>query len=455
MTATQTPPRLIIAGTHSGVGKTTIAIGIMAALRRRGLDVCPFKAGPDYIDPSYHRLACGRASGTLDSWMLGQAGLVRSYLRTATGDIVVIEGMMGLHDGARADSDAGSTAEIAKLISCPVILVLDGSSLARSAGAIVRGYKDFDSGVNVAGVIVNRVAGEGHAAFLRPAIRRSGAAFLGWVPVCRDNAIPERHLGLVMPDAHAIPDVIDRLATHIADHIDLDELVEIARSALPLPAAPQPANRIRRSCVRIAVASDDAFCFYYPDNLALLERAGAQIVPFSPMRDSSLPPGTDGLYFGGGYPEVHAAQLSRNRRMRDAIAAADRAGIPIFAECGGYMYLCERLIDLSGEAHEMAGLIPGQTRMFPTLQAIGYRDIRFNTASPLGPAACAVRGHEFRYSRYEGPVGDAAPFATADALHGYIRGNLAASYLHLHFGSRPVIARNWVAGCIGARVKTD
>lgn len=441
-------PRLLIAGTHSGVGKTTVTVGVLAALRRRGLRVAPFKVGPDYLDPGYHQAAAGRASAPLDAWMLGESGVRESFARGAAGlDVAVIEGMMGLHDGADPETDAGSTAQIAKLLQCPVLLVLDGSALARSAGAVALGYRSFDPDVRLAGVILNRVSGEGHAAYLRPAIERgANLPVLGWLPPEPEATIPERHLGLVSAgEAKNLETRVARLADLIEAHLDLDQLLELARSAPPL-SLPVPARvKAEPPRARIAVARDEAFCFYYPDNLALLEAAGAEIVPFSPLRDTVLPPGAQGLYLGGGYPELHAARLSENSAIRAAIADAARSGLPLYAECGGFMYLCESLTDLAGCSHTMAGLLPGRCVMEARLQAIGYREAALRRDGVLGPAGTLLRGHEFHHSRYAGPLGpEQAAFDAGGRAIGYASGSVLASYVHLHFGSNPSAARHFV-----------
>jgi cobyrinic acid a,c-diamide synthase len=446
-------PRIVIAGAASGAGKTTVAAGLMAAFARRGLRVAPFKVGPDYIDPGWHTAACGRPSAPLDSWMLGDEGVRASFGRgVADADLAIIEGMMGLHDGAAADNDRGSTAEVAKLLQAPVILVLNAEALARSAGAMALGYGAFDPEVTLAGVIANRVAGEGHGELLRPGITRgAGLAYLGWLPVSATAAIPERHLGLNSADGRD-PGLISHLADLLEKHLDLDEILEIARGAPELSAVAPPVSVNAPRSVRIGLALDEAFCFYYPDNLALLEAAGAELVPFSPIRDRGLPESLDGLYLGGGYPELHAEALASNDAMRREIRDWAQSGRPLFAECGGFMYLCEALTTTAGVTHPLAGVISARTVMEPRLQAIGYREAVSLRDTPLGPAGACVRGHEFRYSRFEGGIADErAAFNVGGHTVGYAHGGVLASYVHLHFGSNPAAAEHLVKQCLATR----
>ncbi|MGV3719429.1 MAG: cobyrinate a,c-diamide synthase [Actinomycetota bacterium] len=443
-------PRIVIAGAASGAGKTTITVGLLAAFARRGLRVAPFKVGPDYIDPGWHTAACGRPSAPLDSWILRDDGVRASFARgAADADLAIIEGMMGLHDGAAADSDQGSTAEVAKLLQSPVILVLNAEALARSAGAMALGYRAFDPEVWLAGVVANRVAGESHGELLRPGLARgAGLPYLGWLPVSATAAIPERHLGLNTADGRD-PGLISHLANLVESHLDLDQILEIARAAPELPAVATPVIGSVPPSVRIGLALDGAFCFYYPDNLGLLEAAGAELVPFSPIRDRGLPGRLDGVYLGGGYPELHAEALASNGEMRKEIRDWSQSGRPLFAECGGFMYLCDALTTIAGVTHPMAGVISARTVMEPRLQAIGYRDAVALHDSLLVPAGASVRGHEFRYSRLEGAIADErAAFRVGDRTVGYAHGGVLASYVHLHFGSNPAAAEHLVKQCL-------
>jgi cobyrinic acid a,c-diamide synthase len=445
-------PRLVIAGASSGVGKTTLAVGLMAAYRRRGRRVAPFKVGPDYLDPGWHTAACGRPSAPLDTWMLGVEGVRRSFQRgVEDADLALIEGMMGLHDGAEASTDRGSTAEVAKVLEAPVVLVLDGSALARSAGAVALGYRLFDPDVRFAGVIANRLAGAGHAEYLRPGIEtRAELPLLGWLPSAPGAQIPERYLGLGAAGEQR-PDLVERLADLIEAHLDLDALLHAAQAAPPLPLLTDPPTPTRPG-VRLGIAQDAAFSFYYPDNLALLQRAGAVLVPFSPISDTRLPERLDGLYLGGGYPELHAAALAKNGSLHAEIRAAARRGLPIYAECGGLMYLCAALRDARGREHPLVGLVPARCVMEPGLQAIGYREVVTRCPTLLGPPGTTVRGHEFHHSRLEGDLpAEALAFRVGERSIGFATGNLLASYVHLHFGSNPAAAEHFINQCLATR----
>lgn len=448
-------PRLIIAGTHSGVGKTSVAVGLMAAFRDADRVVQPFKVGPDYLDPGYHAVACGRSSWPLDSWMMGQPGVRQSFARGIQGaEIALVEGMMGLYDGASGSSETGSTAEVAKLLKAPVLLVIDAAGLARSAGALVLGYRDFDPHVHLAGVIANRVAGEGHLAYLRPGIEeRLGLPLLGGLPEDEALGIPERHLGLIGAGEQAdLARHVERLGAWVLQHLDLACLWAIAEAAPPLEAVPASPRRRQGRCCRLAVAQDAAFCFYYPDNLALLEALGAELVPFSPLADRWLPADVQGLYLGGGYPELHAATLAENKAMRGAVHQSIAEGLPTLAECGGFMYLCEALVSGDGQSHPMVGAIPGRTVMERRLQAIGYREVTLCRGTVLGRAGEHGRGHEFHHSRYEGEIpADKAALAAAGRQFGYATETLLASYVHLHFGSNPRLAEHFLERCARRR----
>src|SRR5579859_2311063 len=348
---------IVVAGTHSGVGKTSVTLGLIGALRRRGLTVQPFKVGPDFIDPLHHQHASGRPARNLDGWMLDpETNLERFARATADADVAVIEGVMGLFDGSEGKSDRGSTAEMAKLLGLPVLLVIDASAMARSAAALIHGFTSFDRHLRVAGVILNNVGGEIHAGMIRDAV--AGAVpMLGALPRAKDLVVPERHLGLHLP-YEARTGYVEQLATLIETHIDLDALLSNSViERLPVAATP-PAVPPK---ARLAVARDEAFCFYYTDNLELLEQAGAELVRFSPI-DEPLPENIDGIYLGGGYPELHADKLSDNKPTRDAIREFASAGGPIYAECGGLMYLADTL-DLDGQPHPMCGVLPFSTTM--------------------------------------------------------------------------------------------
>lgn len=446
--------RLLVAGTHSGAGKTTVTLALLAALRRRGLRVQPFKVGPDFIDPGHHAAACGRPSYNLDTWMLPETAVRSLFARAAAdADCAVIEGVMGLFDGRGPDDPRGSSADVARLLACPVVLVVDAEGMAASVAAVVKGFAELDPAVRVAGVLCNRVAGPRHYAYLEPAVRRhTGVVPLGWLPRRPEWAIPERHLGLVTPED--LPSgggrweaTLGHLATALEETVDVDRLLELAAAPdlpEPPPNEPVPAGRAVRC--RVALARDAAFCFYYPDNLERLQVAGAEVVPFSPLHDPGLPPDIDLVYLGGGYPEVHAERLAANRDMHASLRRHHARGGAIYAECGGLMYCCRELADGAGRVWPMLDLLPARTVLGPRLAALGYVTWRAEDDTPLGPAGTEVRGHEYHYSRLE-PLGELRPLAR---LHrpgqeprpdGFVRGRLLAGYAHLHFGSNPRAAR--------------
>lgn len=450
-------PRLVLAAPGTGQGKTTVAAALMRLLRDRGLRVAPFKAGPDYVDPSHHRAAAGRASRNLDGWLLPPDTLRALFRRAVTGDreadVAVVEGMMGLFDGRSATSDEGSTARTAKLLAAPVVLVLDAWTMARSAAAVVRGFHGFDPGLPLAGVVLNRAAGPGHFALCRDAIvGETGVPVLGWLPADAALAVPERDLGLVL--AGERPMDLDGLAERAAATLDVDALLAAARSAPPLPGGPDPlpAPVVRGRAV-VAVARDAAFDFYYEDNLDLLRDLGAELRFFSPLADARLPEGAGALYLGGGYPELHAARLAANGAMRAAVREFAAGGRPVYAECGGLMYLGEALVDAAGARHLMAGVVPGASVMRPR-PTLGYREVVALRDSPVARAGDAVRGHEFHYSVREAEAG-AAAYRRADGggTEGVVagpRGNVLASYLHLHFATEPRMAQRLVSLAAGA-----
>lgn len=445
---------LVIAGVHSGVGKTTVALGLVAAYRRRGLRVQPFKVGPDFIDPGHHSQAAGRPAINLDGWMLSQETNLTLFHHYCQGaHLAVVEGVMGLFDGYDGASEAGSTAQIAKWLGLPVILVVAARSLARSAAALVHGFATFDPDLPVAGVIFNQVGSPRHLAYLQQAMAAMpGVRCLGGLPRQEGLIIPERHLGLVTAQEHPLaPAYLDNLAAWVERHLDLTALWE----SLPiLPGQPQSEPAAVPPRVRVGVAQDEAFCFYYFENLRLLQSSGAQLVFFSPRRDTALPSDLHGLYLGGGYPEVFAQELAANLGLREAIRKKAAAGLPIYAECGGLMYLSRGLTTLDGECLPMAGVLPLEVRMLPRLKALGYREVTLTGDTLLGPAGLRVRGHEFHYSEIM-----ALPTAVPTVYYltgrgqaegrqeGYWQNRTLASYVHLHFASNPEVARHFVEAC--------
>jgi cobyrinic acid a,c-diamide synthase len=454
-------PRIVIAAAASGTGKTTIAAGLIAALRRQGLVVQPFKCGPDYIDPSYHERAAGRPCRNLDAWMLDGAQLLEGFSRACgDADIAVIEGVMGLFDGSNWHDESASTAHIAKLLDAPVLLVVDIAGAARSAAAVVMGCQYFDRDLSLRGVILNFAGSEGHANGCAGAITTmTGLPALGWLPRDSKLQIPERHLGLVPGGEHLdSSSLIADIADAVTQRFDLAAVIEIARTAGALPgiAAPAPVVQREPGAGRpvIAVARDDAFCFYYPENLELLTEAGAAIEFFSPLNGEQPSPYAGGVYLGGGYPELHAPELASNAGLWHALKDLRVRDAPIYAECGGFMVLTQGLIDCEGRRWPMAGLIPGVTRMTDKLAALGYRHAAALHPNLLTAGGDELRGHEFRYSTWvcDEPIAaeDIAwqvrgtrTEAPADS-GGFVSGNLLASYLHIHFAQRAGIARRFV-----------
>lgn len=449
-------PRLVVAAASSGSGKTTVAVALARALRARGLSVAPFKCGPDYLDPTYHARAAGRPSHNLDGWMMGREACLATFARAAAGaDVALVEGVMGLYDGASPTSEEGSTAELAKWLEAPVVAVIDASGMARTVAALAQGLAGFDPAVRVAGVLCNRVGSERHLALLREAL--AAPPVLGGFPDRPDLAFPERHLGLLRADARAAPEArLEAWGAAAEAWLDVDALLALARAAPPLAPGAAPPPQAPERC-RIGVAFDEAFHFYYEDNLARLEALGARLVRFSPVHDAA-PPDVDGLYLGGGYPEEHAAALSANVSMQRALRAFAASGRPVYAECGGLMALCEAIRTRDGSTFPMLGLLPGTAVMQDRLAALGYVEVETRAATPLGRPGLRLRGHQFRYSELQG-VPDAFPRAYAlrrrrggaPDLEGYLRGAVLGSYVHVHFASCPEAAAGFVERCARSR----
>jgi len=464
-------PRVVIAAPASGSGKTTVSMGLVATLRERGMTVAPYKAGPDYIDPAFHSLAAGRVSRNLDSWLTGKDGVKESFARGAVAaDIAVIEGVMGLFDGRGANMMDGSTAEIASLLDSPVLLVLDSKGMSGSAAALVHGFASMRPDVHVAGVILNNVASENHGNVIAEAIEsETGIPVLGRLPRTQGVRLPERHLGLVpAQESESTKEAIARAGKMIAQHVDVDRIIEIAKSRGTLPVVTGDRSSGARFDVRIAVARDDAFSFYYEEGLEVLRELGAQLIDFSPLDDQHLPD-ADGVILGGGFPELFAARLSRNKTMREDILKHAQEGGAVFAECGGLTYLCDSLTDLEGVPHDMVGAIPAKAVMGNKRAGLGYKQLTIGTDSPMGPSGTELRAHEFHWSSLH-PLGDSMSIAggpthngidwedafevvssagssSIDGLVGRVGGNppnLIASYMHIHFGGSKGAAQSFL-----------
>jgi cobyrinic acid a,c-diamide synthase len=453
-----TLPRLVIAGTHSGVGKTTATLALLAALKARGHVIQAFKVGPDFIDPGHHTAVTGRPSRNLDGWMLDRATNCETFARAAAdAELSIIEGMMGLYDGSSPTNEVGSTAELAKQLDVPVLLVIDGSAMARSVAAMVSGYARFDPKVRIVGVLFNRVGSEGHYHLLKLAVEQAtNVPVVGYLRPDPAVTVTERYLGLVTAVEEDADTRYSLLAKAAEETVDLERIVELAHACRALTVGERPSVPGQPSCgIRIGVAQDRAFCFYYPDNLDLLRAAGAELVPFSPLEDQVLP-AVELLYLGGGYPELYAKRLTSNYRMRAAIRSFAEQGGVVYAECGGMMYLTSAIHDCDGTAHEMVGLFPAEILMQKSGLTIGYRTVEFSQSSLLGLSG-VVRGHEFHSSMLirQGPVQYACTLRDAQGVvmgdDGLFVHNTLALYTHLHFASRPQVAHALVAAAAGTR----
>lgn len=453
-------PRVVLAGTSSGVGKTTLTVGIILALVKKGLIVQPFKAGPDYIDPTYHTLASGRVCRNLDSWMLPRSAIMELFEQQAkSADISIIEGVMGLYDGS-GDKEDGSTAHLAKLLDSPVILIVDSGSVSTSAAALVLGYKEFDKSLALKGVILNNIASPSHYSNMKKAIeKKTHLPVLGFLPRDKSLTLPERHLGLVPTDEKALIGLfLEKLLGLVEKNIEIDRITEISRKALrPFPcikkrlfnAKPTVDNR-----VTIAVAKDASFNFYYQDNLDILSHYGASLIEFSPLKDKALPHNVCGVYIGGGFPELFAGRLSRNNKLKDDIYQKAKSGMPIYAECGGLMFLMKDLIDFRNRGFPMVGIFGLSVKMGKRLHGCGYVNIEVTRRNILSDKGDEALGHIFHWSYLVGSS-KKDDFAyrmrktKCDViLDGLVRWNVLASYAHLHFGSNVRFARNFIKSCL-------
>ncbi|MFE0582464.1 cobyrinate a,c-diamide synthase [Streptomyces sp. NPDC058874] len=467
-------PRLVVAAPSSGSGKTTVATGLMAAFAERGLAVSPHKAGPDYIDPGYHALATGRPGRNLDAFMCGPELVAPLFAHGAAGcDLAVVEGVMGLYDGAAGRGELASTAQVAKLLRAPVVLVVDASSQSRSVAALVHGFASFDPQVRLGGVILNKVGSDRHEVMLREALEEAGMPVLGVLRRAPQVATPSRHLGLV-PVAERRAEAlaaVAALAEQVRAGCDLDALMALARTAPPLscapwsaagPSEPAPvsargdtapgprsdAGRHRRPVV--AVAGGPAFTFSYAEHTELLRAAGAEVVTFDPLRDEALPEGTGGLVIGGGFPEVYAPELSANQALREAVSAFAAAGGPVAAECAGLLYLARSL-----DGKPMCGVLDADARMSERL-TLGYREAVAVSDSSLAAAGTRLRGHEFHRTVVEPGAGETPAWGLTHPerrVEGFVRGGVHASYLHTHWAAEPSVARRF-AGAAAAWTAT-
>lgn len=457
-------PRIIIGGTHSGLGKTALTLALVAAFRRRGYRVQTFKVGPDFLDPSYLAVASGRPCYNLDGWMMGRKYVENLVARvTADADIAVIEGAMGLFDGAKTNSLKGSTAEIAAWLRVPVVLVADARGVARSLAATVKGYATFDRRVKVGGVIANRCGSKNHALLLKQALQAASLpSLMAAIPWGVLPKLPGRHSAPVTADGKNIsPQILEKLADVFEQHALWEEFLHLAGTA-PLLSAHAQVKQTLPQRVRLGVAYDAAFHFYYQDFFDELEFRGCELVRFSPVSDGCLPDGLDALYFGGGHPEEMAAALSKNTAMRSAVKQFAQSGRPVYAECGGLMYLCLSLEKADGTVHPMAGLLPAKTRMHHRIQSLAYTEVFLKEDSLWGKRGSMARGHEFHYSQIlagsDGLDGWCSVYsakksrAAVPEEEGFQKGRVLASYVHLHLASRPALLEYFVKTCEGGSV---
>ncbi|MFI1012124.1 cobyrinate a,c-diamide synthase [Streptomyces sp. NPDC020965] len=444
--------RLVIAAPSSGSGKTTVATGLMAAFAAAGLAVSPHKVGPDYIDPGYHALATGRPGRNLDAYLCGTELMAPLFARGAAGcDVAVVEGVMGLYDGAAGEGELASTAQLAKLLRAPVVLVVDASSQSRSVAALVHGFRSWDPEVRIGGVILNKVGSDRHEALLREALDEAGAPVLGVLRRGAAVATPSRHLGLV-PVAERRAEALSAVAAMgelVRAGCDVPALLALARSAPELPVpdggdqppAPRPPGRARPV---VAVAGGPAFSFSYAEQLELLTASGAEVVTFDPLRDELLPDGTAGVVIGGGFPEVYAPELAANEPLRKAVGELARSGAPIAAECAGLLYLSRSL-----DGQPMCGVLDADARMGERL-TLGYRQAVAVTDSCLAAAGTRLRGHEFHRTVIEpgaGPSPAWGVYRPERRTEGFVQGGVHASYLHTHWAAEPGVARRFVERC--------
>lgn len=463
-TMKQRIPRIVIAATQSGSGKTTIVTGLLAALKEKGLKVQSYKVGPDYIDPGYHEIASGRPGHNLDTWLVTEEKLAEIFARTADdADIAIIEGVMGLYDGGK--NGISSTASVAKLLDAPVLLVINAKSMGESAAALALGFKQYDPTVNIAGVILNRLGSPTHRQMIEEALERLDIPVFGAVGRNDKMNMPERHLGLLpVQENNSEAEVVAEIGRTVGASVDIEKIIGLAESApeIELPARNTLTEKRR---VRIAVARDDAFTFYYPESIYQLEISGAEIIPFSPLHDKEMPE-ADGLILGGGFPEMFASELYGNESMRASIGEAAKSGMPIYAECGGFMYLMKEMVDFDGNHFPMTGIIPSSVTMNKKLQTVGYVAATMEKDTVLGRKGTVLHGHEFHFSSECAPENinpEEYPRAFTfqrmrkipPYLAGYAKDNILGSYLHLHFAGSPEAARSFVDKCAEYRQQQE
>ncbi|MCL5674629.1 MAG: cobyrinate a,c-diamide synthase [Candidatus Omnitrophica bacterium] len=448
-------PKILIAGVYSGVGKTTVSTGLMLALKEAGFIVQAFKAGPDYIDPGYHTKITGRPSSNLDTYLLSRKAILEIFhMRAKDADISIIEGVMGLYDGL-GNTETGSTAELAKILKCPVILVVDAKGFSRSAGAIVLGYKEFDRDVNIAAVILNNAGSQTHYENSKKSIEeKTGIPVVGFLSKEPSIGLQERHLGLIPAEEKKLSVPFKKKLLNLMKNVNLEKIVEISRKSEKLEDVPLSLfNSQRPIRVKIAIAKDKAFNFYYPENIDILKNYGAEICYFSPLKSVRLSESIDGIYFGGGFPELFAKELSVNKKMKALLSQKIKRGMPVYAECGGLMYLMEKLVDFEKRKFKMPGVFKGNVKMSNKLNTLGYVEIKTIKDNILSKKGDKNKGHIFHWS-YLDNIPENTMFAYKISksngktfFDGLIKNNVLASYTHLHFASNPEFAKNFIKSC--------
>ncbi|VAX21646.1 Cobyrinic acid a,c-diamide synthetase [hydrothermal vent metagenome] len=454
-------PRLLIAGTQSGVGKTSITIGLVAALKRRGLKVQTFKVGPDFLDPTYLKIASGRTCYNLDAWMMGRDYVERLFAKsTHDADIAIIEGVMGLFDGFSPETSEGSTAQIAEWLKTPIALVVNASGVSRSFAAMVKGFVEFERKIKITGVIANHVGSANHTELLASSLVSVGMhGFMGGIKKGALPTLPGRHLGLVSAnDKRLNTDTLNRLANTIEESISIDDVVTKSKAALPLQITSQQETGITKPKARLGVAMDEAFSFYYPDSLETFKQMGLELVPFSPLNDSGLPENLNAIYIGGGYPEIYAEKLSANHGMLRDVRQFAEFDLPVYAECGGLIYMSNGIETIDGKRYPLTGCLPAWAKMQKRFQALGYIETALTESAIWGEAGSNVRGHMFHYSKLDRDPCDNTAWKTkysvrkkrtGEMFHeGYSKGKTLLSYTHLHFASNTIACKNFIKRCI-------
>lgn len=442
-------PRLIIAATQSGAGKTTITAEILAALVKRGLNVQAYKVGPDYIDTGFHEIASGKPSHNLDSWLVGENKLAEIFFTPSNcAKIAVIEGVMGLYDGGMGG--ISSTASIARILRSPTVLVIDVKSMGTSAAAVALGFREFDKNINLAGVILNRVGSDSHKKMIADALDKLNIKCFGAIKRNENFILPERHLGLVPTAENNFAEVIEKICTTVESELDIDALIKLAESAPAVTFPNYPTIHLTNYQTKIAVAKDAAFNFYYEESLHELEKRGAELIYFSPLADEKLPDNISGLIIGGGFPEMFAEKLQANKKIRLAIREAAENNLPIYAECGGFMYLMNSITDFNGRNFEMCGVINSCAIMTDKLQTVGYIDAEILSDCIIGKAGDKIHAHEFHFSTAETDknIFSCKRMRTGKIYRaGFFTKNIVASYLHIHFAGCQSAAENFINAC--------